>query len=182
LLVGLRRGSHGADSYATPGGHLEEGEAKEECAARELLEETGVTIAAKSFRYLHTTEDDFSAQKRYRTFHYWAHLPADQRDLISVKEPQKCKGWEWKTFVQLLEFAEKDQLFLPMVNFLKNPPFEALRQMDRFIGQAVLFCGPAGAGKGTQGKILKEQNGFLHVSTGEMVKKKQRRKFFFFSF
>ena len=44
VLMGLRKGSHGAGTWSFPGGHLETGETVTMCAARELLEETGVKI------------------------------------------------------------------------------------------------------------------------------------------
>ena len=34
ILLGERIGSHGANTWATPGGHLEVGESIEACAAR----------------------------------------------------------------------------------------------------------------------------------------------------
>ena len=45
VLMVRRRGVHGDGTWATPGGHLEFGETFEACAAREALEETGVTVS-----------------------------------------------------------------------------------------------------------------------------------------
>lgn len=42
VLVGERRGSHGAKTFATPGGHLEYVEEFDECARREVKEETNL--------------------------------------------------------------------------------------------------------------------------------------------
>lgn len=44
ILIGKRKGSHGSGTLALPGGHLEWQESFEECAARELVEETGIEV------------------------------------------------------------------------------------------------------------------------------------------
>ncbi|KAK0545689.1 hypothetical protein OC844_007323 [Tilletia horrida] len=44
VLIGKRKGAHGAGTLALPGGHLELHESFEDCAVREVLEETGIEL------------------------------------------------------------------------------------------------------------------------------------------
>jgi 8-oxo-dGTP diphosphatase len=90
LLLGRRRGSHGAGSWAPPGGHIDEGEGPAETARREVLEETGLRIEHP--RVGPVTEDRFPEGKHYLTTFVIADAPAGEpRNL----EPDKCEGWEW---------------------------------------------------------------------------------------
>ncbi len=90
LLIGKRKGSHGAGEYETPGGHLELMESFVECARREVFEETGMKIGNIRFvRVLNT--------RRYAPKHYID--IALLADWVSgdptVREPDKIEGWEW---------------------------------------------------------------------------------------
>lgn len=90
VLLGKRTGSHGAGEWSFPGGHLEYLESVEACAARELLEETGLT--AHSLKLGPWTEDVMENDKHYITLFVFAnHLEGEPKLL----EPHKCEGWEW---------------------------------------------------------------------------------------
>ena len=49
VFLAKRQGSHGEDTWASAGGHLEWGESLEECARREALEELGVEVGDLKF-------------------------------------------------------------------------------------------------------------------------------------
>ena len=91
VLLGQRLGSHGAGSWAPPGGHLEFGESAERCARREVLEETGLTLGA-----LHPgpyTVDAFpEIGRHYVTLFVVATEAVGEPER---REPTRCAGWAW---------------------------------------------------------------------------------------
>jgi 8-oxo-dGTP diphosphatase len=90
LLLGKRKGSHGAGEYACPGGHLEHLESFQACAVREVLEETGITIGPLLFlRVLNTTH---YAPKHYVDVAFVAQWQAGEPQ---VREPDKVECWDW---------------------------------------------------------------------------------------
>lgn len=57
ILLGIRKGSHGAGKWAAPGGHLELGESWYDCGYREVKEETNLHLEKLTF--LHVTVKPF---------------------------------------------------------------------------------------------------------------------------
>lgn len=91
VLLGRRRGSHGAGTWALPGGNLEYGETVESCAYRELLEETGMQL--DSVRPAPFTVDHFPEQDRH-----YVTLFVEAIGVTGAPqslEPDKCDGWAW---------------------------------------------------------------------------------------
>lgn len=90
VLFGRREGSHGAQQYAFPGGHLEYMESFTETAKREVLEECGIEVSNIRFQFLMNL-------KTYIPKHY-VHigLIADWANgELKNLEPDKCDGWDW---------------------------------------------------------------------------------------
>jgi 8-oxo-dGTP diphosphatase len=91
VLLGRRRGSHGAGTWSAPGGRLEFGEQIEACAARELREETGLT--ASTLELGPYSNDIFpEVKQQYLTVYVVARgIQGTPANL----EPDKCDGWAW---------------------------------------------------------------------------------------
>ncbi|MCK8129014.1 ADP-ribose pyrophosphatase [Pseudoalteromonas sp. S1610] len=109
ILLGERIGAHGANTWATPGGHLEFGETVEQCAVREVVEETGLNVT--NIRKLDFTNDIFSAEnKHYITLYVQADYEGGE---VINKEPHKCLQWRWCDINDL-----PAPLFISLKNYL----------------------------------------------------------------
>ncbi len=98
VLLGKRKGSHGAGEYSFPGGHLEYGESFLSCIVREIAEEAGIKVKNIRFQYLANII-------RYMPKHY-VHigLTAEwESGEPQVLEPNKCEGWGWYDLDELPE-------------------------------------------------------------------------------
>ena len=90
ILLGKRRGSHGAGEYAGTGGHLEYMESIFECAKRETLEETGIAIT--NLRLLCVGNVKRYAPKHYLEIGLLADWESGEPTVI---EANKVESWGW---------------------------------------------------------------------------------------
>ena len=112
-----RIGAHGANTWATPGGHLEMGEEIAACAIRETLEETGLKVSEVS--QLGFSNDVFNPlNKHYVTLYVVANGVEGEPEIM---EPNKCLCWQWFGLDDLPE-----PLFLSLENFLKQDKLQTL--------------------------------------------------------
>jgi 8-oxo-dGTP diphosphatase len=111
VLLGWRVASHGANSWQLPGGHMEYGETPEECACREVREESGLSIINP--RLGPYTNDIFTAEGRhYITLYVIADYAGGSPQVL---EPAKCARWEWFAWDDLPE-----PRFLPLANLVRQ--------------------------------------------------------------
>lgn len=118
MLLGKRKGSHGARSWAAPGGHLEYGESALECAKRELAEETGLTLK-HAVLGPYTNDLIKPENKHYVTLVVFI---TDFSGELKCMEPDKCEGWQWFPLENLPK-----PLFCPVNTLIKQVGPEALR-------------------------------------------------------
>ncbi|RQO60472.1 DNA mismatch repair protein MutT [Paucibacter sp. KBW04] len=111
VLLGKRTGSHGAGTWAGPGGRLEFGESIEECARRELMEETGLELGpVTAGPYSNDSFPELGQQ------HVTLFVVARQSKGTPVNvEPHKCEGWHWFSWNEL-----PSPLFAPVAALLHS--------------------------------------------------------------
>ncbi|OGE79061.1 MAG: hypothetical protein A2751_01040 [Candidatus Doudnabacteria bacterium RIFCSPHIGHO2_01_FULL_46_14] len=90
VLLGKRKGAHGEGQYAPPGGGLDNMESFEQCARREVREETGMEI--DNLRFL-----SLSNLKTYPPAHFVnIGIIADWKSGEPQNlEPDKSEDWAW---------------------------------------------------------------------------------------
>ncbi|XP_051122406.1 nudix hydrolase 1-like [Andrographis paniculata] len=98
VLLGRRRSPVGRDTFALPGGHLEFGESFEECASREVKEETGLDIT--EIEQLSVTNTVVNAGLHIVAVLMRASV-ADSAQVPQNPEPDKCEGWDWYDWMNL---------------------------------------------------------------------------------
>jgi len=118
VLLGLRKGSHGKNTWCFPGGHLEVGESFSDCAIRETQEETGLEIEPVEEIPLATNDIFEKENKHYVTVLVRAKYTGGEPKIM---EPEKCDEWKWFDWNNL-----PDNLFVPIQNLIKQNynPFE----------------------------------------------------------
>lgn len=124
VFCGIRKGSHGAGSLALPGGHLEMYESWEDCAKREILEETGLELDDASLEFGHVTNDPMPNEgKHYITIFMMAKCRATQPPQeAKALEPDKCEGWNSYSWEELKVYREKGKLFGPLHRLVGESP------------------------------------------------------------
>lgn len=109
VLFGKRKNAHNAGYWGSPGGKLGFGETWEECARREVREETGIEI--KNVHFGMVTNDIFESDGEH--FITICMIADYDSGSVSIKEPDKCAelGWfEWDNLPQPLMLPELNRL------------------------------------------------------------------------
>lgn len=89
VFLARRQGSHGEDTWASAGGHLEWGETLEECARREALEELGVVVGDLHFLCL---SNIIAYGRHYVDVEFLGDI-GDQEPALAEPEAFSQSGW-----------------------------------------------------------------------------------------
>lgn len=114
-FMGKRKNTHGEGCWAVPGGTLEFGETIEECAAREMLEETGlrytdIKIAAIANHFFE------GKKKHFVSVYCLGRIIGEPK----VMEPHKIESWQF--------FDAWDAMPQPVfVPYSQDLPIEAIK-------------------------------------------------------
>lgn len=109
VLLMKRINSHGAGTWSSPGGHLEYRETPEDCAVREVMEETNVTVGNLRFRGI--TNDLFEVEeKHYITIWMQADYLSGEAVIHAENELTEVGWFPWGNLPH--------PLFLPLRNLL----------------------------------------------------------------
>ncbi len=111
LLLGKRHRTHSAFIWATPSGHLEFGETFEQCAIREVNEETDLIISNPKF--VEITSDIFTEESKHYVSIFLSTAYLDTQKIINL-EHNKVHSWEWFDIKRLPE-----SLFCPLRNLIE---------------------------------------------------------------
>ncbi|KAJ5090330.1 hypothetical protein N7532_009014 [Penicillium argentinense] len=138
FILGKRKGSHGANTWGLPGGHLEFGESFETCGERELLEETGLKV--QNLQFLTANNNvfrDVTPNKHYVTIFMGG--VCEEGAEPQIMEPEKCTAWDWVSWDEMVADAKimvsgegtpSKELFLPLVELLlQRPAFSISREL-----------------------------------------------------
>ena len=129
FLIGMRIESR---LFGLPGGWLEPLEEWEECASRELKEETGLFLPKENFNHVFTL-NIVSLENNYHTISCIMYAEIREGEKVKIKnaEPTKCGGWFWSDFEEI--HKNYDKLFYPLQTFLTKFPnvrdVSALKEM-----------------------------------------------------
>lgn len=118
VLIGKRKGSHGAGQHALPGGKLEWRETWEDCGRREVFEETSIDLTGIPLTYAYTCEAVVDEDNHWIT----VFMRAEVGTAVEAEntEPDKCEGWQW---VEWGQASVPEPRFLPLDIILKDSSY-----------------------------------------------------------
>ncbi|MCR5656510.1 MAG: 8-oxo-dGTP diphosphatase [Butyrivibrio sp.] len=110
------------DKWIAPGGHIEDGESPEECAIREVLEETGYRVKSLKFRGLVTFYSEATVDSDSLT-DYMCLFTSDDFDGEEIVCNEGELSWVDKNSLRDLNLWKGDLIFLDLIRDPQRPFF-----------------------------------------------------------
>lgn len=117
VLLGKRKGSHGAGDWSFPGGKIDGEEHPENAALREVREEIGCYVEAVKPLPYWSFERYPELSHNFVTIYYSARLM--DGEAVQLMEPEKCEEWKWFNWLKGLP----DPLFAGIESLRSEQPF-----------------------------------------------------------
>jgi 8-oxo-dGTP diphosphatase len=118
VLYGLRKSKHGQWTYSPPWGHLEYGETIEDCAVRELFEESWLIAKSQDVIVYCTLNEIYSNNEKHYV-NIITLIKVFSWEVIN-KEPEKLERWDWLSWKDIKNLWDRN--FLPMQNLIEKYP------------------------------------------------------------
>ncbi len=134
ILLGRRTDS---GMYGLPGGWIEYGEEWSESAARELKEETGISMESKDFKHIYTI-NSINKEKNFHSVScvMYGEMNEDEVKNLVNKEPNKCYGWFWIGLKEMRNMYSL--LFFPLREFLiKNSRIVQAKDFKKMVKERI---------------------------------------------
>ena len=112
ILLGQRASGSFSGQWCLPGGKIDQGESVEQCAKRELFEETG--LQARWSITVMSLSAEIEPEKDFHSLTFGTFVRSVVGEL-SNPEPHKFSSWRWYQMTDLPE-----NLFLPTKNVLQS--------------------------------------------------------------
>lgn len=139
VLIGKRKGSHGAGTWSLPGGKLEFMKSAQAQMSTELEEETGLILPAEKFSPLQWLDNIWMDPDKGQQHWITLFTTADYESTTAprVMEPDKCEGWVWADPFTLR--GGRYKLFHPLEQYLVKFPIGNLSRYQIPTGRTRCF-------------------------------------------
>ncbi len=125
LLLRRHNTNYQDGKYTLPAGHVDEGELPSQSAIRELLEETGLTVAVSNVRHVHTMHRLSDSDRTYVDYYFEA---SDYSGQPKIMEPDKCDDMIWVNIDTLPEEIMLQNVVYALERIKKHETFSEFNQ------------------------------------------------------